>query len=223
MSPSSSPIRTLIGRWRSPEPHTDIEAQQPIVGRYEPFSLDSPAALHTHAPRTTSTPASPSTTYNAVDLFFGVNSPKRGTLDSRHDERPAPSALSPTATDLPPAYAYPLPAPLPLSFDEEDELPSYAHSVEPRDNAEPVTLAHYFFKYGFLCPPLWFASILILCSPLAAPEDWEPTKTPSERAALLARMRATEVKWARRSIVAALILCIAVTLLVAIGVTASRK
>jgi len=43
---------------------------------------------------------------------------------------------------------------------------------------------------------------MVLCIPLRAPADWEPTKTAEERAELIAHMRETEKKWARRCLVA---------------------
>ncbi|KAI0064867.1 hypothetical protein BV25DRAFT_1914027 [Artomyces pyxidatus] len=219
-----APSTTVRGFWRSPV--SDIEAQRtPLVRTYSSSStatLPSPAPLHTHAPRTTSTPpSSTAITYNAVDAFFGVVSPTRGTLDSRHDEQPAPSALA-SPDEIPPAYAYPLPAP--LAPEDEDEVPpSYAQTLAGPDMSEPTTLAQYFFKYGFLFPPLWFASLFILLSPLSAPADWEPTKTPTERAALLRRMRSAEVKWARRSLFAATLLTLVIVVAVVIGVLVSRS
>ena len=43
---------------------------------------------------------------------------------------------------------------------------------------------------------------MVLCVPLRAPADWETTKTAEERAELIAHMRQTEKKWARRCLVA---------------------
>ena len=51
-------------------------------------------------------------------------------------------------------------------------------------------------------PLFWILGSLILCIPLRAPTDWEPTKTAEERAELIAHMRQAEKKWARRCLVA---------------------
>ncbi|TFY82218.1 hypothetical protein EWM64_g1794, partial [Hericium alpestre] len=115
----------------------------------------------------------------------------------------------------PPPYIYPSPA------SPENELPSYAQSVPGAHglaridaHKESVTLAEYLFRYGFFFPLLWLLSIPILLSPLNAPEGWEPTKTAAERTRLLREMRATETKWARRSLVAFAVLAVLVAIIV---------
>ncbi|KAI0314412.1 hypothetical protein OF83DRAFT_1136946 [Amylostereum chailletii] len=161
---------------------------------------------------------------NAVDIFFGVaRSPSCGTADSRHDERPAPSSPS-DKKEAPPAYLYPVATT--INEMGEEELPTYAQSfgveaARSEDDAEPITLAQYFFKYGFFCPLLWFLSIFIFMSPLSAPTDWESTKTPAQREHLLRRMRDAEVRWAKRSLFAACTL-LALIAIIVIAVVFSR-
>lgn len=60
----------------------------------------------------------------------------------------------------------------------------------------------YLFRFGFLFPLFWLAGALILISPLRAPEDWEVSKTEAEREELIESMRRTEMKWAKRCLVA---------------------
>jgi hypothetical protein len=48
--------------------------------------------------------------------------------------------------------------------------------------------------------------IAILMSPLQIPDDWETGKTEDERAAVLARLRADEVKWGWRCLWATVVL-----------------
>ena len=55
---------------------------------------------------------------------------------------------------------------------------------------------------------------MILLSPLSAPADWETEKPVQEREELSASMRRTEVKWARRCLVALLVFCLIVVALV---------
>ncbi|KAH9939876.1 hypothetical protein B0H21DRAFT_780505 [Amylocystis lapponica] len=125
-----------------------------------------------------------------VDDFFGVvrSSPRptrTGTRDSRHDdalERDTP----------PPPYA------------SVSELPAYTAA------AEPQTLAKYFFLFGFLFPLFWLAGSLILVSSLRAPAGWESEKTEAEREQLIADMRRTEVKWAKRCLLALSVLVLAI-------------
>jgi len=63
--------------------------------------------------------------------------------------------------------------------------------------------------------------LVILLSPLSAPEDWELTKSEEERAALLTHLRKVEVRWARRSVIAGSVLLVLV-LLTAVTVVAVR-
>jgi hypothetical protein len=51
-------------------------------------------------------------------------------------------------------------------------------------------------------PIFWILGSIILCVPLRAPAEWEPTKTAEERAELIAHMRQTEKKWAKRCLIA---------------------
>jgi len=57
---------------------------------------------------------------------------------------------------------------------------------------------------GFLIvfPIFWILGSIVLCIPLRAPADWEPSKTAEERAELIAHMRRTEMKWAKRCLIA---------------------
>ena len=55
---------------------------------------------------------------------------------------------------------------------------------------------------------------MILLSPLSAPADWEAGKPAHEREELIASMGRTEVKWARRCVVALLVFSLLVVALV---------
>lgn len=63
--------------------------------------------------------------------------------------------------------------------------------------------------------------IVILCSPLRTEPDWESDKTESEREALRKEMRAEELMWARRSVIALVtfLLVIAAIVLIVLFVT----
>ncbi|KAJ3527659.1 hypothetical protein NM688_g8101 [Phlebia brevispora] len=95
-------------------------------------------------------------------------------------------------------------------------LPSYA-SV-----AEPPTLAMYLFKFGFLFPLFWLAGVFVLLFPLQAPEGWEPTKTDTEREELLVCLRRTEIKWAKRCLVAFSALTVVVVIVTFLALFARR-
>ncbi|KAI0342280.1 hypothetical protein BDW22DRAFT_1413574 [Trametopsis cervina] len=173
MSSTTSATQTSLER--------DLEAQTfTVVGRYEPapsnfITLPPPAAAHSHR-------ASIEHGTDPIDDFFGVTRPTRGTQDSRHDDRHLVAYQE--YSDLPPPYA------------DSTDLPSYSAV------AEPPTLAMYLFKFGFLFPLFWLAGIFVLLCPLSPPENWEPTKTEAERQELLGLLRRTEMKWARRCLVA---------------------
>ncbi|KAF9063073.1 hypothetical protein BDP27DRAFT_1232731 [Rhodocollybia butyracea] len=101
-----------------------------------------------------------------------------------------------------------------------EEPPAYSSS----GSNEPVTLAMYLFKFGF-CDilPFWIVGACILFSPLRQPQPssgapstvWLPEKTPAEREEILQKMRGTEIKWAKRCLIA---LGIFIILILSVGV-----
>jgi len=142
------------------------------------------------------TPAQVTRPIDPMDDFFGYTLTSTRTHDSRHDEN---------NTEVLPPYV------------EESNLPEYT------PYAEPVTLAMYLFKFGFLFPPFWIFGAFILFSPLREPPAtsdsipaWMPEKTEAERQQIIAEMRKVELKWARRSLYAFLI---TIVLAIVAGVT----
>ncbi|KAH9835284.1 uncharacterized protein C8Q71DRAFT_765005 [Rhodofomes roseus] len=161
--------------------------------------LPTPPAALTHTARARSSLEEGS---NPIDDFFGVTSPSfipRGTQDSRHDAVGLPVHFD----DAPPPYS-------------SSEPPAYSRY------GEHPTLAMYLFKFGFLFPLFWIAGSLILISPLRAPEDWELTKTEAEREQLIQSMRRTELKWAKRCLIAFSALALLISAIVAIAVLVMR-
>ncbi|KAI0305345.1 hypothetical protein B0F90DRAFT_1703643, partial [Multifurca ochricompacta] len=180
---------------------SDPEAQRlhtsPFAGHRMPINLPQPTVLRTCARGTISAlPFDSTPTRSAVSDYFTVTSPSlsRGT--------------------------YPPPTPL-SSEDDEADLPSYSEHIGSCDDGKPFLLSKFLFKYGFLFPLLWFLSIIILFIPLTHPPNWEPHKSPAERAALLRRIRATELIWARLSLCAACIFLCLVALTVTIFMVAT--
>lgn len=168
----------------------DIEAQNTSSGTAT-TSPSVPMPVLTHQIRTPSQVFSP---IDPMDDFFGYT--LSSTHNSRHDEN---------NTEVPPPYA------------EESNLPEYT------PYAEPVTLAMYLFKFGFLFPPFWIFGAFILFSPLREPPAssdsvpaWMPEKTEAERQQIIVEMRKVELKWARRSLYAFLIIVVLAT---AAGIT----
>ena len=72
-------------------------------------------------------------------------------------------------------------------------------------------------------PLFWVAGALILLSPLSAPADWEASKPELEREELIASMRRTEVKWARRCLLALAVFTLVVVAVVLGVLFALRK
>ncbi|KAJ7352376.1 hypothetical protein DFH08DRAFT_858690 [Mycena albidolilacea] len=154
-----------------------------------PTSIDchvpAPSAAAIHLERTSSVHS----TTNPVDDFFGYSLTSSRTRDSRHDRR-----ISVAESLAPPPYM---------------DAPEYTEHAR-----EPVTLAMYLFKFGFLFPPFWIFGIFILLSPLRAPPAatpsaaWLPEKTDAERQVIINRMRTAELKWAKRCLYALVILLV---------------
>ncbi|KAJ7293979.1 hypothetical protein C8J57DRAFT_1429624 [Mycena rebaudengoi] len=130
---------------------------------------------------------------NPVDDFFGYTLSSSRTRESRHDSRSSIAA----STLSPPPYI---------------EAPEYTQRP-----TEPCF------------PPFWIMGVIILLSPLRAPPAatpsaaWLPEKTESERQAIIDRMRAAELKWARRCLYALLALVLVVTVIAAVAWAALRS
>ncbi|KAG6864330.1 hypothetical protein C0991_010402 [Blastosporella zonata] len=126
----------------------------------------------------TSTPPSSLSVEQSLDDYFEYNLSEWQTHESQYDLSDT-EALPPYVEDLPPTYALKAP--------------------------EPLTLALYLFKFGFLFPPFWIMGAWILLSPLRAPSNeidaedgWMADKTEAERARIIEEMRKTESRWAKR-------------------------
>lgn len=193
---SASPrISSVFGNWRKASissVDTDLEAQT-VTGAHAPFTLPTATRAAHSAAAPTRTPQQNGNTTDYMDDFFGITR-TRATHESRHDSYVTPSRISMALDgEAPPPYA------------DVTEPPAYSSTP-----AEPVTLAMYLFKFGFLFPPFWVLGAIILLSPLKAPADFEPAKSEDERRELVCIMRDAEVKWAKRSAWALLIFLIVI-------------
>ncbi|KAJ6577443.1 hypothetical protein B0H19DRAFT_1019905 [Mycena capillaripes] len=162
-------------------------------------TVPAPSAAVTHLERSSSVHS----TTNPIDDFFGYTLASSRTRDSRHDRR-----ISTAESLAPPPYL---------------EAPEYtAHA------REPVTLAMFLFKFGFLFPPFWIMGVIILLSPLRAPPAatpsaaWLPEKTDAERQVIIDRMRTAELKWAKRCLYA-LVALVLVAAVISIAVWATLR
>ncbi|CAA7267837.1 unnamed protein product [Cyclocybe aegerita] len=152
----------------------------PYTTNIEAQCPSTPLSAMTQSPRTT-----PLThMMDPMDASFGYTfTSSKSTHESQHDRR---QSLS----DVHPPYA------------EEAGIPLPDYTLHA---SEPVTLAMYLFKFGFLFPPFWLFGAFILLSPLREPPSttddipaWMPEKTEAERRQIIANIRAVELKWAKR-------------------------
>ncbi|KAG1871480.1 hypothetical protein F4604DRAFT_1654789 [Suillus subluteus] len=185
---------SVFGTWRKASISSvdiDLEAQT-VTGAHTLFTLPAAIQAAYSAATPAHTPQQNDNTTDPVDDFFGVTY-ARATRESRHDSYVSPSRTS-VALDgeAPPPYT------------NATELPAYSSTP-----VEPVTLAMYLYRFGFLFPPFWVIGAIILLSPLKAPADFEPTKSEDERQELVRIMRDAEIKWAKRSAWALLIFLVA--------------
>ncbi|THH16023.1 hypothetical protein EUX98_g9369 [Antrodiella citrinella] len=202
-STTTTTFRTIFGTWSAATSthNIDLEAQA-ITGTHVALDVDVPSP----PPRASASTSPSRDTTDPIDQFFGVTRTARGTQNSRHDTPARPVFFADDVEEAEEGEVAPPP------YADSSELPSYAAV------AEPPTLAMYLFKFGFLFPLFWFAGIIVLLSPLSAPENWEPTKTEAERQELVELLRRTEQKWAKRCLWASIILAVVVAVITGIAV-----
>ncbi|KAH9926802.1 uncharacterized protein B0H18DRAFT_1005652 [Fomitopsis serialis] len=113
-----------------------------------------------------------------------------------------------------------------LARHHDDAPPPYSCSSAPpayTRYAEHPTLAMYLFKFGFRdVPSVLDRRRAHTHLPLRAPEDWELSKTEAEREELIENMRHTEVKWAKRCLIALSVLILVVLTVVLAAVFLTR-
>ncbi|KAH8826970.1 hypothetical protein DL96DRAFT_1605033 [Flagelloscypha sp. PMI_526] len=132
------------------------------------------------------------TTVSPFDASFGYTLSRQSTNESRHDASSSRLSYSPPG--------------------DGDDLPSYSEDASPPTYSlkdKQPTLAEYLFKFGFIFFPFWILGACILCSPLQTPSSsdsdstaWLPHKTDAERQVIVSRIRALELKWAKRCLYA---------------------
>ncbi|KAG2363581.1 hypothetical protein BDR07DRAFT_1404004 [Suillus spraguei] len=106
-------------------------------------------------------------------------------------------------------------APPPYSRKGEFEtLPAYTACPCPGAGNEPITLTRYLFVYGFFFPIFWIVGVAIIFSPLRPNPAWDTEKSAEERQRLLAEMRVSELKWAKRCLYALVALLVLIIVLV---------
>ncbi|PPQ64970.1 hypothetical protein CVT24_008158 [Panaeolus cyanescens] len=161
----------------------DLEAQT-IVAPPQAMMIQSPRSAAIASPQMR----------EPTDEYFGYTFSTSRTRDSRHDDS---NRMSVADSEVLPPYT-----------EETDvNLPAYTLHAP-----EPITLAMYLFKFGFLFPPFWIFGAFILLSPLREPpattDDtpaWMPEKTEAEKQAIIEKIRNVELKWAKRCLAALVI------------------
>ncbi|KIK45665.1 hypothetical protein CY34DRAFT_801282 [Suillus luteus UH-Slu-Lm8-n1] len=97
---------------------------------------------------------------------------------------------------------------------EFEKLPVYTPCPCPGADDESKTLTRYLFVYGFFFPLFWIVGVAIIFSPLRPTPEWETGKSEEERRRLLAEMRVSELKWAKRCLYAVIALLVLIVVLV---------
>jgi peptidoglycan/LPS O-acetylase OafA/YrhL len=116
---------------------------------------------------------------------------------------------------------------------EFEKLPVYTACPCPGADDESKTLTRYLFVYGFctfvvttyitrhdtdefpsVFPLFWIVGVAIIFSPLRPAPEWETGKSEEERRRLLAEMRVSELKWAKRCLYAVVALLVLIVVLV---------
>jgi hypothetical protein len=123
---------------------------------------------------------------------------------------------------------------------EFEKLPVYTACPCPGADDESKTLTRYLFVYGFctfvvttyiarydtdfslVFPLFWIVGVAIIFSPLRPAPEWETGKSEEERQRLLAEMRVSELKWAKRCLYAVVTLLVLIMVLVTTVVLVRR-
>lgn len=72
-------------------------------------------------------------------------------------------------------------------------------------------------------PLFWLVGAFILLCPLNAPEGWESSKSEDEREELLVCLRRTELKWAKRCLIASSLLVFTIAAIVVLAIFVKKS
>ncbi|OXM76446.1 hypothetical protein C364_05902 [Cryptococcus neoformans Bt63] len=75
-----------------------------------------------------------------------------------------------------------------------EELPTYSKTSKE----EPNTLAKVLWKWGFLCPLLWFIGMTLMWIPLKSTEEEHDPEKAQKLEEMIVILRKTELKYAKR-------------------------
>ncbi|KAG2126259.1 uncharacterized protein EDB93DRAFT_1156452 [Suillus bovinus] len=149
--------------------------------------------------------APPQAHYSSMQLqddmfsqFFGAK-PHRTRVLERH---------------VPPPY---------LREGEFEKLPVRTAYPSPDADNKPIILTRYLFSYGFFFPIFWIVGIAIIFSPLRPTPEWGMGKSEEERQRLLAEMRVSELKWAKRCLYAMIALLVLVIIVLVTTLVLVRR
>ncbi|KAG1791044.1 uncharacterized protein HD556DRAFT_1387266 [Suillus plorans] len=105
---------------------------------------------------------------------------------------------------------------------EFEKVPTYTAYPCPDADTKPKTLTRHLFFYGFFFPIFWIIGSAIIFSPLRPSSEWETGRSEEEKRRLLAEMRVSEVKWAKRCLYAMVALLVLIIVLVTAFVLVRR-
>ncbi|OCF45504.1 hypothetical protein I317_00405 [Kwoniella heveanensis CBS 569] len=100
-----------------------------------------------------------------------------------------------------------------------EDLPSYAKETE----TEPKTLARALWRWGFVCPLLWFIGMCIMWIPLKPIEEERDPEKAQKLEEMIVILRETELKYAKKCMWGFTAFAILLIALIVVGIVVSMK
>ncbi|WVQ95323.1 hypothetical protein IAU59_002419 [Kwoniella sp. CBS 9459] len=100
-----------------------------------------------------------------------------------------------------------------------EDLPSYAKETE----TEPKTLARALWRWGFLCPFLWFIGMCIMWIPLKPIEEERDAEKAQTLEEMIVILRETELKYAKKCMWGFIAFAVLLTVTIVIGIVVSMR
>ncbi|WVF67757.1 hypothetical protein IAT40_002517 [Kwoniella sp. CBS 6097] len=170
-------------------------------------------------PSTSRVPLSPEQYNTSID--FSASRPPSYAGD--HVPHPSPSyAAQPSQgpfVDLSGGLGASSAGPSALQSNMMEDLPSYAKETE----TEPKTLARALWRWGFLCPLLWFIGMCIMWIPLKPIEEERDAEKAQKLEEMIVILRETELKYAKKCMWGFTAFTILLIAIIVVGIMVSMK
>ncbi|WVW80569.1 hypothetical protein I302_102555 [Kwoniella bestiolae CBS 10118] len=104
------------------------------------------------------------------------------------------------------------------TLQSSDELPCYAEETQ----TEPKTLARALWKWGWVCPLLWFIGMCIIWIPLKPLEEESDPEKAQKLEEMIVILRKTELKYAKRCAYGTLGISVLLVTIIVIAIVLSK-